>query len=106
MSNHADIQNMTCGRGHDIYPSQSQYKGNHERGGHDLCRFVLSKMNVVPDTVMFCMSVCLDILYRAIVTSCSLSVRTTFYAQGESGRSWHPARKCGGAFSITAAGGT
>ena len=33
MSNHTDMQDKYCGDCYDIHPIQSQYKGNHKRGG-------------------------------------------------------------------------
>ena len=33
MSNHTDMQDKYCGHSNDIHPIQSQYKGNHKRGG-------------------------------------------------------------------------
>ena len=33
MSNHTDMQDKYCGHSNDIHPIQSQYKGNHRRGG-------------------------------------------------------------------------
>ena len=33
MSNHTDMQDKYCGHCYDIHPIQSQYKGNHKRGG-------------------------------------------------------------------------
>ena len=33
MSNHTDMQDKYCGICYDIHLIQSQYKGNHKRGG-------------------------------------------------------------------------
>ena len=33
MSNHTDMQDKYCGNCYEILPIQSQYKGNHKRGG-------------------------------------------------------------------------
>ena len=33
MSNHTDLQDKYCDHCYDIYRIQSQYKGNHKRGG-------------------------------------------------------------------------
>ena len=33
MSNHTDMQDKYCGHSNDTNPIQSQYKGNHRRGG-------------------------------------------------------------------------
>ena len=85
MSNHTDMQDKYCGDPYDIHPIQSQYKGNHKRGGaaegrvtsfvvaaasRHLCTLALNRVNIVAVTKYLL----LDIMFLAIRISCSLAV--------------------------------
>ena len=67
MSNHSDMQDKYCGHCYDVHPIQSQYKGNHKRGGaaegrvtsfvvaaagRHLCTLDLNRVNIVRVTTM------------------------------------------------------
>ena len=72
MSNHTDMQDKYCGDCYDIHPIQSQYKGNHKRGGaaegrvtsfvvaaegRHLCILALNRVNVVAVTTILVLHV-------------------------------------------------
>jgi len=72
MSNHTDMQDKYCGHCYDIHPIQSQYKGNHKRGGaaegratsfvvaaagRHLCILALNRVNVVAVTTILVLHV-------------------------------------------------
>ena len=72
MSNHTDMQDKYCGDCYDIHPIQSQYKGDHKRGGaaegratsfavaangRHLCILSLNRGNVVAVTTILVMHV-------------------------------------------------
>ena len=72
MSNHTDMQDKYCGDCYDIDPIQSQYKGNHKRGGaaenratsfvvaaagRHLCVLALNRVNIVAVTTILVLHV-------------------------------------------------
>ena len=72
MSNHTDMQDKYCGDCYDIYTIQSQYKGNHKRGGaaegratsfvvaangRYLCILALNRVNIVAVTTILVLHV-------------------------------------------------
>ena len=72
MSDHTDMQDKYCGDCYDIYTIQSQYKGNHKRGGaaegratsfvvaakgRHLCIFALNKVYIVAVTTVLVLHV-------------------------------------------------
>ena len=72
MSNHTDMQDKYCGDCYDIHPIQSQYKGNHKRGGAAggratsfvvaangrlLCILALNRVNIVAVTTILVLHV-------------------------------------------------
>ena len=72
MSNHTDMQDKYWGHCNDIHPIQSQYKGNHKRGGaaegratsfvvaaagRHLCILALNKVNIVAVTAILVLHV-------------------------------------------------
>ena len=72
ISNHTDMQVKYCGDCYDIRLIQSQYKGNHKRGGaaegrvtsfvvaaagRHLCRLALNRVNIVAVTTILVLHV-------------------------------------------------
>ena len=72
MSNDTDMYDKYCGHSNDIHPIQSQYKGNHKRGGaaegratsfvvaangRHLCILALNRVNVVAVTTILVLHV-------------------------------------------------